>query len=257
MASTITDDRISVFRSVRTQRISEAIVQQIQEAIFSRKWRPGEKLPPEKELARKFQASRGTVREAIRALELSGLVTVRPGVGGGIVVVEPTFQLVTSSMQTLLRANKLSAREIFAARHILEPVIAEVAAIKSDAEDIRRLEDSLEDFKRLARAGEIRRGDGVKFHFEVAMACKTQLLPLLVSSLFAVEEATERGGPTCETDVRSIMHEHEAILDAIRDHNSPRARQLMTEHLSHTEELLARIDDGIQNGPAEVESILR
>ncbi|HEX6511658.1 MAG TPA: GntR family transcriptional regulator, partial [Chloroflexota bacterium] len=81
----------NLFRSVRTRRVSEQIEQQLAAAIFAGKLKPGDRLPPERELVERFEASRASVREATRALELAGLITIRPGAGGGAYVTTPDF----------------------------------------------------------------------------------------------------------------------------------------------------------------------
>ncbi len=249
MATDIKDDNVAVFRSVKTRRVSERIAEQIQEAIFSGRWQPGDRLPSEKEMAKQFETSRGAVREAIRTLELSGLVTVRAGAGGGASVVEPTFRMVSDGLQTLLRLNQFSVEEVFTTRLVLEPAIAEMAAANADAEDIRRLEESLEDSKVLADDAEARRAQSYKFHFAIARASKSRLLSLLVSGLFDAIRASEKVGPPAAKDSQMVISEHEAIVAAIRNHDPERARQVTAEHLSHLLDHLSRIENDSEGPP--------
>ncbi|MCL5958238.1 MAG: FadR family transcriptional regulator, partial [Chloroflexi bacterium] len=209
------DENVTVFRSVKARRVSEVIVKQIQDAIFSGKWQPGDKLPSEKDLVKQFEASRGTVREAIRTLELSGLVTVRPGAGGGASVVEPTFRLVSGGLQTLMRLNQFSVEEVFAARLILEPAIAEMAAMNADEEDIRRLVESMAASKDIAEDSEARRAESYRFHFAIALASKSRLLSLLMSALFDVIRASESAGPPAAREPQIIFSAHDEIVAAI------------------------------------------
>src|SRR5262245_7819270 len=82
---------ICMFTKVRVGRVSEEVVKQVQEAIFSGELKPGDRLPPERELAEQFGLSRMSVRDALRTLESSGLVKIKVGSSGGAFIREPNF----------------------------------------------------------------------------------------------------------------------------------------------------------------------
>src|SRR5581483_8960071 len=125
-----------LFTSVRSRRVSDQIAEQLQAAIFAGKLKPGDRLPPERELVERFEASRASVREATRALELTGLIAVRPGAGGGAYVTVPNFDLLANALRTMLRANRFDASDLYQARLLLEPGIAEIAARLAEPEDV-------------------------------------------------------------------------------------------------------------------------
>jgi GntR family transcriptional regulator, transcriptional repressor for pyruvate dehydrogenase complex len=219
-----------MFRSVRTRRVSEQIVQQLQAAIFAGKLKPGDKLPPERELVERFQASRASVREATRTLELAGLVDIRPGAGGGAYVTTPDFDLVADALRTMLRAGRFELTELYQARLLLEPGIAKVAADVADAEDIALLRASLEEGRELLARNAQTAPASYNFHFLLAKAAKSNLLLMLISSLLDLVHKSDqtRAGPRLSP---AIVEAHEAIVDAIERHDPQAARRLTAEHL--------------------------
>jgi GntR family transcriptional repressor for pyruvate dehydrogenase complex len=220
-----------MFRSVRTQRVSDQIIEQLQAAIFSGKLKPGDRLPPERELVERFQASRASVREATRTLELAGLVTVRPGAGGGAYVTAPNFELVANALRTMLRAGRFELTELYQARLLLEPGIAEIAAKAADDEDVALLHACLQEGRdRMARRGETAPAS-YNFHFLLAKAAKSNLLLMLISSLLDLvhqSDQTRSGGPHLSP---GVVQAHEQIVDAIERHDADAARRLTADHL--------------------------
>ena len=114
------------FAVIKQKRVYEDIVGQVQALIQEGVLKPGDRLPPERELAERLRVSRSSLREAIRALELRGLVVSRPGAG--------TF-VSTESVETILSVIAASINgsggylsDIFEVRHLLEPKIAALAA---------------------------------------------------------------------------------------------------------------------------------
>jgi GntR family transcriptional repressor for pyruvate dehydrogenase complex len=116
------------FTSIKTSRVFEEVLVQLKEAIFSGEFRPGDKLPSERELTLQFKVSRGVIREAIRALELSGFVLIRQGPTGGAFVTNLTFTQVGNAFLDLFLANKVSMSEIAHVRLHIEPEVARLAA---------------------------------------------------------------------------------------------------------------------------------
>ena len=113
-----------MFTSVRTPRVYEHIVDQIERAIFDGRLDCGDRLPPERELVRQFRASRVAVREALRTLEHRGLIDVRHGSSGGHFVRAVDTGLLRRDFTTLLRLARVSVSQLTEARLLIEPEIA-------------------------------------------------------------------------------------------------------------------------------------
>lgn len=220
-----------LFRSVRSRRVSEQIVQQLQAAIFAGKLKPGDRLPPERELVERFEASRASIREATRTLELAGLIAVRPGAGGGAYVTTPNFELVADALHTMLRANQFDIGELYQARLLLEPGIAEIAARVAEPEDIELLRASLEEGRQLLQTRSDTAPASYNFHFLLAKAAKSNLLLMLISSLLDLVYRSDQEERAARRMSPPIVKAHEDIIDAIARHDPETARRVATEHL--------------------------
>jgi len=136
-----------MFQKARQNRIFQDVVEQIQEAILQGTLNPGDKLPPERELKEVFEASRGTLREALRILEQKGLITIKTGVAGGAVVNALTTDQVSESLDLLIRYQKVSLRDLAEFREGVEGLVAGLAAERAKSDDILRLEELLAEAK--------------------------------------------------------------------------------------------------------------
>src|SRR5437588_8945176 len=126
---------------VKRSRIYEHIVEQIRALIREGRWAPGDQIPPERELAERFRVSRTSVREALRALEMQGVIDSRQG-GGTLVRTADTEALVPPLAAAILRGRRELA-EVLEVRELIEPGIARRAAIRATAEHVSELENLL------------------------------------------------------------------------------------------------------------------
>ena len=132
-----------MFKSAKTNKISEHMIQQIRKAIFEGELKPGDRLPPEKELMESFQVSRATLREALHSLEVLGFLEIRKGASGGPFVTEVDMKKARECFTNFLHFKNLSLRHLSEVRLILEPYIAEKAALATTQKDLKRLEELL------------------------------------------------------------------------------------------------------------------
>ncbi len=108
-----------VFEPVRSDRTFEIVVERIREKLLAGALRPGDKLPPERELARQLEVSRNVVREALRSLENAGLVRTRQGAHGGAFIREGSPARITQALRDLLTLNAISLDDLFEARVLM------------------------------------------------------------------------------------------------------------------------------------------
>lgn len=176
------------------------------------------------------------MQAAIRQLELTGLVTIRRGSGGGAFVTKPDFARVSSMLHTMLRGNHFEIGDLYEARLLIEPGIAEIAAERANQEDIA----AMRAFVASGRADRPQRGSiGRHFHYLLARATRNNLLVMLVSSLLSVADAAPTRTRTSSVEIR---HEaHERIVDAIERRDGVKARRVATEHLT---QLLREVTSG-------------
>ncbi|MEA1963831.1 MAG: FadR/GntR family transcriptional regulator [Candidatus Aerophobetes bacterium] len=225
------------FEEISPIRLYESVIKQIMDLIKNRELKPGDKLPPERELAEKLSISRGSLREAFRVLESRGLIKSRPG--GGRFIREINKDTLISSENIILSLEKSSILELLEAREIFEVKIAEFAAQRATAEDIRMIEEALN------RMGEEERGEDnertesdTEFHLAIARASRnfvfTNIIRLHLDLLKGTRERTWRIPGRRDEQ----KQEHKAIFQAIKEHNSKKASEAMLRHLRNIRKIV-------------------
>src|SRR5690348_4949912 len=151
---------------VRRSRIYEHIVEQIRALIREGRWAPGDQIPPERELAERFRVSRTSVREALRALEMQGIIDSRQG-GGTFVRTADTEALVPPLAAAILRGRRELA-EVLEVRELIEPGIARRAAERATDEHVSELESLLDKQRECIVAGRPFVDEDTAFHYTLA-----------------------------------------------------------------------------------------
>lgn len=221
----------ALFQPIRGHRLSAQIAEQLQLAIFSGAIPEGARLPPERALVERFQASRASVQEAIHMLEMQGLVTIRRGSSGGAFVTKPDFAKVAAMLQTVVRANRFDVTELYQARQLIEPGIAEIAARVAGSEDIAMLRAAIQASRERFARGERVYPVSHNFHYLLARATGSDLFVMLVSSLLSVRESQRRRGRSSSDQIRICAHEQ--IVDAIERHDGEAAKRATADHITH------------------------
>jgi len=124
----------------KSEKVSDNIIAQIRDAILSGKLKPGDRLASEKELIEEFGVSKATMREALRVLEVIGLLEIRKGISGGAFVAEVGMRTTLHAIVNFLHFRTVTIREITMLRYLIEPSVAQVAAAKRTDKDIEKLE---------------------------------------------------------------------------------------------------------------------
>jgi len=133
----------SLFKPVKNIRIAEDLTTQIIQNIIKKKLRPGDKLPSERKLAEMCAVSRVTVREALRILENKGLVIIKRGAKGGAFITEVNIETVEDSLIDFFQFGDVSINNISEARLIIEPTVAEIAAVKRTKKNLKEIQEIL------------------------------------------------------------------------------------------------------------------
>jgi DNA-binding FadR family transcriptional regulator len=227
-------------KTQRRGRVSEAIARRIQTAISKGKLEPGEKLPAERDLAKRLSVSRVSVREAYRSLEELGLLNVKRGAEGGAFISDVDHQPMSRSLSLMLRLGRTSPQELTEARLLLEPPIARLAALRANAEDIRQLEELVKKQEQALKGnGNPRRYD-LQFHRLVANCTKN--LPLIIVMNSMADLALEAFAKIdIGVDVkRHVLEFHRKIADAIRRRDGDAAYEIMLGHVRDVQSRLGK-----------------
>jgi GntR family transcriptional regulator, transcriptional repressor for pyruvate dehydrogenase complex len=225
----------AVYKLVRTSRLYEQIVQQIEEQIVKGVLKPGDQLPAERELAQRFGVSRTAVREAVKALREKGLVEAYSG--RGTFITDGTTQAVRQSLDLMVKIGQPEGSTFLAeVRAILEPEIAALAAERIQEPELATMREAVAVMDRAQQDPDAYIEADLDFHLALAEgAANPLILSLLDSIVGLLREQRLRifrvpGGPE-----RGQIH-HKKILEAVERHDSARARDAMRAHLGQVRE---------------------
>ena len=218
---------------VRRGRLHEPVAEQIRQAIFKGLITTGHKLPPEREMAEHFQTSRLALREALRALEKEGLITIKRGAGGGAFVAafDGALDALADSLNTVVKLGSAKSVNLTEMRSLLEPQITRVATLRATPQDITAIEAVVVAQEQELRSGELSRKLDMDFHRLVAEAAHNPVMILVVNAVNqAIRDSILRSKRTEEMRKRVVAY-HREILEAVRSGDSELAKRVMNSHV--------------------------
>jgi len=219
-----------MYKVVRSSRLYEQIVQQVEESIQKGALKPGDQLPPERELAQQFGVSRTAVREAVKALREKGMVEAYPG--RGTFITDGTSYTIKQSLDRMIKTGQAEGSLYLAeVREILEPEIAALAATRADEEDITAMREAVAIMDNAKKDPDEFIEADLDFHLALAEAAANPFILSLIDSIvgvlreqrlriFHVEGGPERG-----------QYHHKRILEAVEHRDALGAREAMKAHL--------------------------
>ncbi len=225
-------------QAIRRTKVYEQVAKQIERLITEGLLKPGDKLPPERELAETFQVSRSSLRDAIRTLELVGLVEPRQG-EGTIVRDLSADSLVNPLASMLVRKRELVA-ELLDVRKMIEPPLAARAATYASPEEIAYLEDILRRQKEKVRRGELAIEEDSEFHYTIARAAKNSVVMKVLDVLMGLLQESRARSLQVEGRLQRSFAGHRRILRAIQRRDAAAARAAMYRHVEEIEEIILR-----------------
>ncbi len=236
---------MDAFRRVDSPRRTDLIIQQIRQAILDGELKPADKLPPERELVKRFRTSRIPVREAIKSLEASGLLVVKRG--SGVYVAETDSTTMSNSLYSILRIQNSSLAEITQARLMFEPITARAAAARITGEDIGRLEANIGKTAAMLGARQPVTAENIEFHCLVAEAVHNTVVTLTMRTLLNVaREMTEETSGNLDQRIhisnRSLA-QHRTILEALVDKDEDKAYRLMLDHVKEIQDAVPKVSE--------------
>jgi DNA-binding FadR family transcriptional regulator len=233
------------FKSLRKPPLSKEVEEQLRKSINAGVYTPGDKLPSERELVDQFQVSRVTVRDALKNLQILGLISVKRGIHAGAYVSEPNPQPITQSIDNLVQMGKLNFAHLIEIRLYIEPDVARNVALHCTPEDVEKLkallgraESDLETSRKKARL------TNVRFHSEVANITHNALIIFLSESITQVYSAMLIEMTHTKLDkkgIEKLIAEHRTIMDAIADHDPDAAFERTKKHLIKTYRMYSRL----------------
>ncbi|MEW5911431.1 MAG: FCD domain-containing protein [Thermodesulfobacteriota bacterium] len=217
-------------RAAKRKKAYEEVAEAIRAQVFSGRLRVDQRLPPERELAERFGVSRVVLREAIRTLELAGILRVQKGAGGGTFVCHRFDKPLSTSVQNLLSGGAISLEHLFEMRLLLEPPAAALAARRADAAGRRSLEEALAQAEAVKDDARALRAQNLEFHRRLAVLADNPLLASLCDTMINILVASLEGKPSLETS-RAVYAYHQKITQAVKQGQAEQARRLTMEDL--------------------------
>lgn len=245
------------YQRVRQPKISDVIVSQIEEMILEGTFKPGQKLPAERELAKQFDVSRPSLREAMQKLVAKGLLVSRQG--GGNFVSEDLGGSFTDPLLELFKTHPEAQYDLLEFRHALEGVTAYYAAMRrtaADKEAIQASYDTLQRHYENSQFDQEVKAD-VDFHLTIAAATHNMVLLHMMRALLSllrqhIGENLESIYP--QPNHRQKIHDqHYKLMQAVFSGEAEKAQQAAHDHLTYVEEAL--LEQGREN--TRIERALR
>lgn len=227
----------TVARSVapnRSQKTAILVAQRIVRDIQRSKLQTGSSLPSEREMLDEYKVGRGSLREALRFLELQGVLIIRPGPGGGPTVTAPDSRHLASTLALLMQFANTPFRAIIEARLFLEPITAQLAAERLDEELRAEIRSSVEAMRDAIDDREGFLEENRRFHNLIAWASGNPIFGYLINSLHWITDGTVVGAEYPRKFRKIVLQAHEDICISIEEGDPKKAYAAMSSHMSNT-----------------------
>ena len=224
------------FEVIRRQKVYEAVAEQIERLVL-RKLQPGDKLPSERELAKTLHVSRSSIRDAIRSLELVGLLEPRQGAG---TIVRASRVDSMKPFADALRQRKEMVTDLLDFREMLEPPLAARAAKNVTSEQVQAMEEILRRQEQKMTAGEPAIAEDAEFHYSIALASgNTVVLKVIDLAMDLLRDTRQRALQVSGRPQRSL-NGHRRILDAIVRRDPDAATVAMRRHIQEIQKIVLK-----------------
>ncbi|EGQ1688536.1 FadR family transcriptional regulator [Staphylococcus pseudintermedius] len=216
------------------EQIADILIQQIEEGML----KEGDRLPSIQKLAAEYGVSNASIREALNALRIIGLIDIKHGYGTFVKQKQPLLFDFTSQALTQKRV-----REILELREVVEVATAKLAASRRTEEEILVMEEALDEMNGAIERHQSGEEADLKFHLAIAKASDNHLLYELLNNIADLVQQTMKGTRhiyiySRQKTMEKLMEEHSVILEAIKNKDSVASANLMTAHLAEIRQTL-------------------
>ncbi|CAB3391428.1 FadR/GntR family transcriptional regulator [Kyrpidia spormannii] len=233
-----------MFQTINADRdnLSKRVVAQLKQLMVEGKLRPGDKLPPERELAQLMNVSRTSIREAFKEMATLGLVHIRHG--QGVFVAEPSLQVVSDQLSALVRVNLTRVKELFEIRKVLETQTVRWVADRAPMERIQELATTVEETWRQAEQGRLdpalaaRRDE--EFHHALAVDSGNGVLAYIMNGLMHLLGESRQASLAIPGRAARSVEQHREIVHRLLERDAEGAARAMHDHLASVEAAILR-----------------
>jgi GntR family transcriptional regulator, transcriptional repressor for pyruvate dehydrogenase complex len=232
-------DYETLIEPLKSKRTFEEVSDRLKELIFSGTLKPGQQLPSEHALAQLFQVGRQSVREAMRVLELSGFIVVRPGVKGGATIESTMLSRLSGIFLEIFKFDRISPEDCVAARKAIEASVLDFVFKNADSEDIQALRNNVMAARRKVHANKSAYEENLDFHRLLAKASKNYTFTIVMESILTVfSDFRSRHQSVSLKQSKTIVGLHESIVDALVANQQVKASELLKEDLAAAEKIM-------------------
>lgn len=223
-----------MFNNIKQKRVFEQIVDEIKNAIETDKLKPGDKLPPEMELAKIFGVSRVTVREALRILELSGIILIRQGTKGGAFIKKMDApQKLKEYLSDHLKLGNITIGQLSEARFWIESIIIDIIGQKATKKDFGLLRESIQRAEKLFREGKEGEKIDENWNFHIILVKISRNL-ILIDTLTSIIELMRYMMLKIKTDrkiTENAFKAHKEIVGLLESGDLEKAKEVNKIHI--------------------------
>ncbi len=227
-------------RPARAHKTAMTVAMQIVQEITDGAYPVGTKLVTEREMLEQYGVGRGTLRESLRFLEMNGVITMKPGPGGGPIVGQPDARDLGGTLGLFLQLHRTPFQAIVEVRQEIEPIIASLAAKHASPEAVDLIRQSVESMRANIEDEKLFLEANEEFHDLVAWASGNPVFALLLGSLHWITDGSALGVGYPLERRKDVLVAHERIFHAIADQDSEAARSTMARHIRGFERYLER-----------------
>jgi GntR family transcriptional repressor for pyruvate dehydrogenase complex len=224
------------FGTLQKEALSEKIAERLLSLIKEKQLKPGDRLPPERELAVSMGVSRPSLREALRALSIMHIIENRQGSGTYITSLQP--ETLVEHLDFIIALNDRSFLDLFEARKILEVGLASTAALTIRDEELDGLKECLDRAAKEVDDPEAFLQSDLELHQRILESARNQILALFMKSINDLNIASRRRTGESRKVREQTLKDHRLILSALRTHDAQLSGQAMRDHLNHVEQHL-------------------
>jgi GntR family transcriptional regulator, transcriptional repressor for pyruvate dehydrogenase complex len=215
----------------RTPKASERLARHLATSIVEGQFQEGARLPHESEMLAQLEVGRATLREALRLLEVWGLVVIRTGPGGGPTVRRPQASEFAEQLALMLQFQQLTLSEVSDARIALEPMMARLAAERIKPAQLAELRDSIEVMAAHPEDSQEFWRQNARFHSGVAAAADSHVISMFADALKFIGDGASSGVAYNTKQLDEIIKAHTRIADLLEAHDADGAAASMQHHL--------------------------
>ncbi len=227
-----------IFTSLNSEKNGTTVgevVERLRKMIHSGELSPGDRLPPERDLAKLLGVSRPTLRAGIRSLSTVGILQSKQGAGTFVVEKDDSPTLDSSSLRMLSALHGFTSDEMFEARLALEMSIAGLAAERASSEQMTLMAEEITGMYASLNEPEQYLLHDMQFHQTIASASNNRILTSLMNMIAAILYDSRSKTVKRAKDLKQSAEQHHNIYRAMREHDPEAARRAMHDHLVETQ----------------------